>query len=128
MYAPAGVHVDAEYTSEEKDEEDFIAEQHSPIPWESEGLWWMHAMARTIWSATHVMILRRRHPIVMSVNLNKLALTCWKWLLDSKIYWKREDIFSAYKTLGTINTYFHVLNFPGTAILDFMTSIGFSYF
>ena len=32
MYAPAGVHVDAEYTSEDKDEEDFIAEQPFAYP------------------------------------------------------------------------------------------------
>ena len=32
MYAPAGVHVDAEYTSEDKDEEDFTAEQTFAYP------------------------------------------------------------------------------------------------
>ena len=28
-----------------------------------------------------------------------------------------------YKKLGITNTYFHFLNFPGTAVLDFMMSI-----
>ena len=32
MYAPAGVHVDAEYTTEDKAEEDFIAEQPFAYP------------------------------------------------------------------------------------------------
>ena len=32
MYASAGVHVDAEYTSEDKAEEDFIAEQPFAYP------------------------------------------------------------------------------------------------
>ena len=32
MYAPAGVHVDAEYTTEDKDEEDFTGEQPFAYP------------------------------------------------------------------------------------------------
>ena len=32
MYAPAGVHVDAEYTTEDKDEEDFTGEEPFAYP------------------------------------------------------------------------------------------------
>ena len=38
MYAPAEVHVDAEYTSADKDEEDFIAEQPFAYPMEIGGV------------------------------------------------------------------------------------------
>ena len=63
-----------------------LQNKHSHIPWELEGSWWMDAMTQTIRSATPVMILRQRRPIVMWVNLKQVVgndyyMKTWKYLL-----------------------------------------------
>ena len=73
MYAPAGVHVDAEYTTKNKDEEDFTGEQPFAYPMGVRGVMMNGCYGTNYWMGNPCYDLRTPSPNFHDSKLKQIA-------------------------------------------------------